>query len=190
MKALKIRVDWETGKRAGNINVREFPYPAIYQDLEGEYEIRLVPDEVAERYRNVEGITILEGKQILDELERMIKPRYVIPAGFEGIVIKDIEDKMTGNIVFIGCYDKVVKEVELGDDLLEFLYEAGVIGIRKIIPFEPRIRKLLKEMVDKGIITQAEADGFMKRIKAKKRNHPVVVEMLKKLLGKLGIFTL
>ena len=187
MKALKIRVDWDTGERAGGIDIRRFPYPAIYQDFEGEYEIRLVPDHIADAYKGREGIEVLEGKQILDELEKMIKPSYMITDVY--LFMKSIEKRLIGNFVLEALYDRLSVEVPF-DDFLEFLYEIGIPHIRKTIQYEDRIKKLLKEMVKKGIITQVDVDEFMKRVRAKKRNHPKVVEALNKLMGKQGVITI
>jgi len=68
--ALKIKVDFKSGKRAGGINPRDPNLYTLAQNLEDGYEIRLVLDDKdIEQYRNVPGIEVIEG---IDAIDRAI----------------------------------------------------------------------------------------------------------------------
>ena len=65
--ALKIKVDFATGKRAGDIDPRDPNLFALAQNLEDGYEIRLVLDDRdISIYQRVEGIEVIEGIENID----------------------------------------------------------------------------------------------------------------------------
>ncbi|KKK68091.1 hypothetical protein LCGC14_2947540 [marine sediment metagenome] len=71
MKALLIEVDFRTGKRAGGINPKD-PNLQCYgwQDLESKpgREIRIVEDDRdLSKYKDVPGVTILNGKAAINK---------------------------------------------------------------------------------------------------------------------------
>jgi len=65
--ALKIKVDFETGERAGGIDPRDPNLYALAQNLEDGYEIRLVLDDRdISIYQGVEGVEVIEGIENID----------------------------------------------------------------------------------------------------------------------------
>lgn len=65
--ALKIKVDFESGERAGGIDPRDPNLYCLAQNLEDGYEIRLVLDDRdISVYQGVEGIEIIEGIENID----------------------------------------------------------------------------------------------------------------------------
>ena len=82
-KALLIEVDFSIGKRAGNISPKD---PNLFcrgwQDLKSKpgKEIRLVLDNRdLSQYEGVEGVTILEGKEIINQaITDNIPERYAV----------------------------------------------------------------------------------------------------------------
>lgn len=66
--ALKIKVDFETGERAGGIDPRDPNLYALAQNLEDGWEIRLILDNRdISIYQNVEGIEVIEGVENIDK---------------------------------------------------------------------------------------------------------------------------
>lgn len=73
--ALKIKVNFQTGERAGGINPRDPNLYTLAQNLEDGYEIRLVLDDRdIEQYRNVPGIEIIEGIDAIDQAILQLLP--------------------------------------------------------------------------------------------------------------------
>lgn len=65
--ALKIKVDFKSGERAGGINPRDPGLYCLAQNLEDGWEIRLVLDDRdISVYRDVEGIEVIEGIDNID----------------------------------------------------------------------------------------------------------------------------
>ena len=65
--ALKIKVDFESGERAGRINPRDPGLYTLAQNLEDGYEIRLVLDNRdISVYQGVEGVEVIEGVENID----------------------------------------------------------------------------------------------------------------------------
>lgn len=65
--ALKIKVDFESGKRAGDIDPRDPGLYCLAQNLEDGYEIRLVLDDRdISTYQGVEGAEVIEGIENID----------------------------------------------------------------------------------------------------------------------------
>ena len=60
--ALKIKVNFQTGERAGGIDPYDAGLYCLAQNLEDGYEIRLVLDDRdIDKYRNIEGVEVIEG---------------------------------------------------------------------------------------------------------------------------------
>jgi len=181
VKGLLVEIkDWRTGERAGDIDIRNLPANSlvVYQDLEGNKEIIVVPDTYAEKFKGVEGVEVLEGKQILDAIYELVKPRYRIIPGREAIFNISLQKKVEQNPDVLTALEEIPGE--FGDDDLEFLYYIKVLGIRKIIPYEDRIKMLLDTMEVNGMITKEEKEEFLKKLKDKKKSHPKTIEWLKK----------
>lgn len=65
--ALKIKVNFESGERAGGIDPRDPNLYCLAQNLEDGYEIRLVLDDRdIDKYRDIEGIEVIEGIENID----------------------------------------------------------------------------------------------------------------------------
>jgi hypothetical protein len=125
MKALKIKFDLKSGKRPGNINPRDKNLQCNgWQDLENEVEIRLIEDDRdVEQYRNVEGITILDGKEeINNEISKIEANKN------EEVVILD-KDLVMEHLKAEGKFN-LLKGASLNDKKEE-LYKEGIAGIGK-----------------------------------------------------------
>ncbi len=81
--ALKIKVNFQTGERAGGINPRDPGLYTLVQNLEDGYEIRLVVDDRdIEQYRNVPGVEVIEGIKNIDRAILELLPneeQYIFP---------------------------------------------------------------------------------------------------------------
>ena len=65
--ALKIKVNFQTGERAGGIDPRDPGLYCLAQNIEDGYEIRLVLDDRnIDIYRNIEGVEVIEGIENID----------------------------------------------------------------------------------------------------------------------------
>jgi len=79
--ALQIQVDFLTGERAGGIDPRD---PGLvcpgWQDVDNGVEIRLVKDgRDIEQYRNIPGVTVLEGVDAINaRVAELFPPKYAI----------------------------------------------------------------------------------------------------------------
>jgi len=72
--ALKIKVDFETGYRAGNIDPNDPNLYALAQDLEDGWEIRLVLDDRdVSVYEGIEGVEVIEG---IENIDRAIEEMF------------------------------------------------------------------------------------------------------------------
>ena len=95
MKALLIAWNETTGKRAGNINPKDPNFQCYgWQRLNGadSLEIRLVMDGKVDNFRGVEGITVLENDEEIDNaIDQRLKPRRYLVS--ETIILKSMEEK-------------------------------------------------------------------------------------------------
>lgn len=68
MKAIRVKVNFHTGERAGGINPKDKKLRCnpMWQSIENGIEIRAVLDGNVEKYRGLEGVEILEGEQAID----------------------------------------------------------------------------------------------------------------------------
>ena len=75
--ALRIKVDFESGERAGGIDPRDpnlYCHPS-WQNLDDGYEIRLVLDDRdISIYQNIEGVEIIEGIENIDNAILELNP--------------------------------------------------------------------------------------------------------------------
>ena len=73
--ALKIKVDFETGERAGRINPKDPGLYTLAQNLEDGYEIRLVLDNRdISVYQGIEGVEVIEGVENIDAAIEALLP--------------------------------------------------------------------------------------------------------------------
>ena len=127
MKALKINVDFKTGKRAGGIDPKSpnFRGHSTWQDFDAGTEVRLVLDENVEKYRNVAGITVLDTEADIEaELDANFKPKVVYKITNPALMSYSLSKL---NIDLSG----LLKDASDQDELA-FLYAANVKGIQKI----------------------------------------------------------
>lgn len=129
-RALLIEVDYQTGRRAGGINPSD-PELQCYgwqntPNQEGEdLEIRLIEDDRdISQYEGVDGITILEGREEINEaIKEIVPPAY-------SVVNRELYE-MTKEETDID-----INEIpERRSDMIKFFYERDDIrGIEKREP--------------------------------------------------------
>jgi hypothetical protein len=128
MKAIKIKVDFNTGERAGGVNPRSpnLKCHPTWQDLDNGWEIRSISDEAADRYRGVEGITVLENEaEITAELEANFPHKVMWKVTNEALLnlsLRQINPDLSS-----------LSQDATHDEELEFLYNAGCRGIGRIV---------------------------------------------------------
>ena len=124
MKAIKLRVDFSTGKRAGGINPRGKKYPLSpeWQNIEGGWEVRLVTEAEACKFEGIDGIEILDGLEAIDaETCKCCKTEYAI--WNDALMVESI--RQTGiNLSDLG------NTLEPKEIIIK-LYDMGVAGIHK-----------------------------------------------------------
>lgn len=132
MHALKVAVNFTTGERPGGIapGGNKLPTHPSWQNVDEGTEIRLVLDGDAERFRDVEGVEIIEGEQAIDDAVAALRKRVA------GYMI--ISEALLG-------YSLQQKRISLDglnantshEQLLQRLYERGALGIARIEPTKP-----------------------------------------------------
>lgn len=128
MKAIKIKVDFETGKRAGGINPRSANLKGhpTWQDTDGGWEIRSVLDSAIDRYRNLKGVTVLEDEaEITAELAKSFPPKVMWKVTNEQLLSLSLQ-QINPDLSALG-------QDATHDEELEFLYNAGCKGIGRIV---------------------------------------------------------
>ena len=121
---LKIQVDFATGKRAGGISPHDSGLHCnpSWQDLDAGIELRLVLDDRnIEQYRNMEGVTVVEGIDACNaQIEQTGKTDYSV---------KEPE------LMSLSITKKNIKIDDLPTESinaqLEELSKRGALGIRK-----------------------------------------------------------
>lgn len=151
--ALKVRVDFSTGWRAGGVNPRDPNLVCLgWQNLEDGWEIRLIVneskiDEYVRKYSNVDGVEIIEGVENIDKAIDEIIPKdkqiiydIYIPELFAASVIgKHLDPKDSFNVNKVPNPDPEDASLEESRrKVLKYLMEQGVKGIRPV----RRARKL------------------------------------------------
>jgi len=134
--ALVIKFDPHTGAR---------PIPGIsprhtdralfcllmWQDLKKGIEMRLILDDRdIEKYRTIEGVEVVEGKDAINaKVRELFKPRYSIVD--PDLYRLSLEDCIRRGIV---TFDEL--KILTPEERLKLLYERGVLGIREDKPYE------------------------------------------------------
>ena len=126
MRALLIKVDFSTGRRAGGINPRDPKLPCHgWQDLDNGLEIRLVEDDRdLSKYADVPGVTVLQGKETINQaIVDNIPAQYGIKS--EAILIAHLKERGVSLDIFASK-----KET----DIVKQLFSQGFAGITKRTP--------------------------------------------------------
>jgi len=140
--ALKIKFDPITGKRAGDAGIkidegRSIPDPNLiccgfgWQNVDKGVEIRLIVDderidEYIERYKDVEGIEILEGIDAINlAVDEIVSEQYMITSPE---LLKASIEQM--NIKIDDLHGKS------RDEMLKTLYQRGALGVEPRHPFK------------------------------------------------------
>jgi len=127
--ALVIKVDFSTGKRAGDINPRDSGLICmpLWQDLERGIEMRLIIDDRSlDQYRNLEGVEVIEGKEAINaKVRELFKPRY-------GVIHPELlRESIRAKGIRVDDIDHTLPP----EKQVEILYKRGALGIRKQDPF-------------------------------------------------------
>ena len=145
--ALKIKVDFNTGERAGGIDPKDPNLMCFgWQNLDDGWEIRLIMDEskideYVQRYGSAEGVEVIEGVENIDKaIDEIIPPEKQIgysiymPELFTASVIgKHLDANDSFDVNKIPNPDLVdVSVEETRRKVLKYLIEQGVKGIRPV----------------------------------------------------------
>lgn len=123
MRALLIEWNPRTGERAGGINPRD-PKLQCYgwqnSDVEPAVEIRVVEDDRdLSSLEGVEGVTILEGKQAINNaIDTYIPPQYGIKS--EHLMCEHMKEKSISLDIFIGMNMR---------EIAKKAHELGLVGV-------------------------------------------------------------
>ena len=141
MKALKIKVDFKTGIRAGGINPKSknFRGHSSWQDLDNGWEVRLVLDEDVDKYRRTSGVTVLEDEAAIEaELSANFAPKVMYKVTTEALLSLSISQ--------INPDLSAMKKNCTRQEELEFLYNAGIRGIERIVRDRKSVKQLLNNV--------------------------------------------
>ena len=110
MKALRVEVDFQTGRRAGGIDPRDrsLATPPSWQNTDLGIEITLVRDGNADRFRDVEGIEILDGAEAIDAAVLAIQPEDQFSIKHEAMLVEYIRQ---ASVDITGLKGKSMNEV-------------------------------------------------------------------------------
>jgi len=151
--ALKIKVDFTTGERAGGINPKDPNLMCLgWQNLDTGYEIRLIVnedkiDEYVQKYGNVEGIEVIEGienidaaiDQLIPEEEQVSYVTYMPELIMASVIAKHLDPNDPFDVNKIPNPDTADVDIRYTRRrVLEYLVKQGVKGIRPV----KRVRKL------------------------------------------------
>ena len=151
--ALKIKVDFNTGERAGGIDPKDPNLICIgWQNLKTGWEIRLIRneekiDEYIQKYSNIEGVEIIEGIENIDKAideiipeEDQVDYRVYLPELLTASIIgKHLDPQDPFNINNIPNPDPLDVSIDTSiRNTLKHLMNQGVKGIRPV----KRVRKL------------------------------------------------
>ena len=145
--ALFIKVNFITGERAGNIDINDPNLYCIYQNIEKGIEVRLIInkdkiDEYIQKYKDKEGIQIVEGIENIDKKILEIEP------------IKEHYD-ITNQALFNASLIMYSNPDELKEifnstkddqELLKILYNKGIKGITKTIIKPTLLSDILRQI--------------------------------------------
>lgn len=146
---LKIQVDFQTGKRAGNIDPRD-PGLVIHphwQNVDEGCEVRVIEDDRnVEQYRNIPGVELLKGEIAINTaIQSMHRERYAIK--HEQLLIESIRQK---KIDITGLTPDMKPE-----EIAKALYQKGTLGVVKSPP-PPKVGKVsekVKKLKTSGLPT-------------------------------------
>lgn len=138
-RALKIKVNLGNGGvRAGGIDPRDANLRGnpLWQNLDTGYEIRLVLDDRdLSIYDGVEGVEVLEGDTVIDAAVAALKP-------VENMYRVTSEALMNANIAQANIDLSSLSPEADENEELEFLYNAGISGIKKFTRTPPTVASL------------------------------------------------
>lgn len=115
MKALLINVDFSTGKRAGGIQIKGNPnlWCNGWQNLDTGKEIRIVKDGNVDQYKNILGVTILDGEQAINEaIDSHIPTQYVVRD--MTLLIEHMKEKKIKLDILVGKNMKEIAQEAVG----------------------------------------------------------------------------
>lgn len=134
MKALLIEWNQKTGRRAGNINPKDTKlqcYGWQNMDKEPAIELRLIEDERnIFQYKNIEGVLILDGKEIINTtIEEQFPIKYIIEDTL--IYEEHVKQKISEQLIIIDNLpdDKMMRLKKLKE-------EFNIKGIKQIKPMK------------------------------------------------------
>lgn len=151
--ALKVRVDFSTGWRAGGVDPRDPNLVCLgWQNLEDGWEIRLIVnedkiDEYIEKYSGKDGVEIIEGVENIDKAideiipqeKQVIYDAYMPELLTASVIAKHLDPNDPFNVNEIPNPDPADVSIEESRrKVLEYLMNQGVKGIRPV----RKIRKL------------------------------------------------
>lgn len=184
MKALLITVNYRTGTRAAGISERMFKHMPLEWARKSNsigYEIRVPTDqdraaEICERYRDVDGIVILEDEAAIDAAvaEFIERPedraaRYAItdPALYQAslphvaLIQQMVRDRKAERKASTPEPDQ--------QETLAALYAEGCLGIARVEPRPPVTAAQVKARLDFDKQARAEAQRVREREKAARK---------------------
>lgn len=125
MKALRIKVEFSSGIRAGGINVRKdknLRCNPAWQNHEQGVEIRLVLNGDTAKYEGKEGVEILDGEAAIDAaVESIFMEQYAI--GDMALCMESVRQKKLD-------ISKLDRDLS-GEELAKALYDLGALGIKR-----------------------------------------------------------
>ncbi len=127
MKAIRVDVNYATGKRAGGVNPKDLNlvgHPS-WQNIDKGVEIRLVANGNVAQYQNVAGVTVLEGEAAIDAaVDEIYETKYAVVN--EALLSHSIVQK---NIDLTGLSPDLTQE-----EMAKALYDMGALGVKKSAP--------------------------------------------------------
>lgn len=140
MKAVKLKVNFTTGERAGGVDPRSKANHCCptWQDLEAGYEIRMLPQEEAEKIQSMPGVTVYNS---FSDAEAAMPRDFPEKIGWK--VTNETLMKLSIEQLKIDVMS--IPQEATQEEELEFLYKAGARGIRKSV----RPRTKLPQIAEK-----------------------------------------
>lgn len=144
MKGLKLKVDFATGRRAGNISMKDpnFWCCPEWQNIEEGEEIHIVLDEDVEAFRGVEGVVVLETEAEIDAAVQSLQ-RTTYSIGHEALAVEYI--RQNG----IDLTDLTPEEISNPEKIAEALFRKGVLGAIEHKPIPPTAKEMKKRWAHK-----------------------------------------
>lgn len=143
MKTVKLKVDFASGKRAGNVDPKsKYNYCCpTWQDLENGYEIRMLPDDEAERIRDMEGVTVYNNEVEAEKaISRYFPDKVVWKVTNEALLKRSVEQ--------LNIDVTLVSQDATHEEELEFLYNAGARGIGRTVRPRSKVDDARKSFIE------------------------------------------